>query len=97
MFTTFCSVEKNIKTLQIYLAQMSKKGNGTVAYPPRLSCSQGRCMALSTAIHWINLYPVDNAITSQILIRRIVIFPLGNAIQLLNNQDHINHYPMDKY
>ena len=76
---------------------MLKKGNGTVAYPPRLSCSQGRCMALSTAIHWINLYPVDNAITSQILIRRMVIFPLGNAIQLLNNQDHINHYPMDKY
>lgn len=26
MFTTFCSVEKEIKTLQIYLAQMLKKG-----------------------------------------------------------------------
>ena len=25
MFTTFCSVEKEIKTLQIYLAQMLKK------------------------------------------------------------------------
>ena len=41
MFTTFCSVEKKIKTLQIYLAQMLKKRNGTVAYPPRHSCSQG--------------------------------------------------------
>ena len=41
MFTTFCSVEKEIKTLQIYLAQMLKKRNGALVYPPRLSCSQG--------------------------------------------------------
>jgi len=42
---------------------------------------------LDSAIHRINLYPVDNAIgfPAPILIHWIVIYPVDSAIQLLNN------------
>ena len=46
------------------------------------------------AIHYINLYPVDYAIVSLILIHLIEIFLLDSAIQRLNNRDLIDiFYP----
>ena len=44
---------------------------------------------LDSAIHWINLYPVDRAIDFLILIRWIVIYPVDNTTY------RINHYPAD--
>ena len=41
---------------------------------------------LDSAIHWINLYPVDSAIDFLIRIRWIVIYPMDSAIQRLNNR-----------
>lgn len=41
MFTTFCSVEKKNQNIANLPGPDVKKRNGTVAYPPRLSCSQG--------------------------------------------------------
>ena len=40
---------------------------------------------LDSAIHRINLYPLDNAIGSLMLIQWIVIYPVDSAIQLLNS------------
>ena len=40
---------------------------------------------LDRAIHRINHYPVDSAISSLILIRWIVIYPVNSAIQRLSN------------
>ena len=40
---------------------------------------------LDNTIHWINLYPLKNAIGFLILIHWIVIYPVGSAIQRLNN------------
>ena len=41
---------------------------------------------LDSAIHRIKIYPVDTAqLVSLILIRWIVIYPVDNAIQRLNN------------
>ena len=40
---------------------------------------------MDKAIHWINLYPLDSQLVSQILIRRIVVCPVESAIQRLNN------------
>ena len=43
---------------------------------------------LDSAIHWINPYQLDSTIlVSLISIHWIVIYPLGRAIQLLNNWD----------
>ena len=36
-------------------------------------------------MHWINLYPRNNAIGLTTLIRWIVIYPVDSAIQRLNN------------
>ena len=95
MFTTVCSVQENQNIANLLDPEVKKREwHCSLSTTPQLFTT---CMALSTSIRWINLYPVDNAITSQILIRPIVIFPLGSAIQLLNNQDQINHYPVDKY
>ena len=44
---------------------------------------------LDSAIHWINLYPVDRAIDFLILIRWIVIYPVDNTTY------RINLYPVD--
>ena len=41
---------------------------------------------LDSGIRWINLYLMDNAIGFQILIHRVVIYPVDSAIQLLNNR-----------
>ena len=38
------------------------------------------------AIHWINLYSLDSAIQSLILIHWIVIYPVDSAIKPLNNR-----------
>ena len=44
---------------------------------------------LESAIHWINLYPVDSAIlVSLILIHWILIYPLHSAIQRLNRHQN---------
>ena len=42
---------------------------------------------LDSAIRRINLYPVDSAIVSLILIRWIAIYPMDSAIYLLNKRD----------
>ena len=41
---------------------------------------------LDSTIHWIKVYPMDDAIVSLILIRWIVIYPVDSAIQRLNNR-----------
>ena len=54
---------------------------------------------VDSAIHWINLYPVDSAIfiVSLILIHWIVIY-LAPVVQKLDSAiQQINHYPVDKY
>ena len=62
---------------------------------------------LDYAIHWINLYPVDDAIlVSLILICWILIYPLDSVInwdkalvvQKMDSTVHrINRYPSDNY
>ena len=52
-----------------------------VIYPPGLGCWK-----LDSAIHLINLYPVDNAISFPI----IVIYPVDSAIQRLKNQGQLD-------
>ena len=44
---------------------------------------------VDSAIHWINHYPVDNAISLRNTIHWIAIYPVDSAIQLLNNRDQI--------
>ena len=42
---------------------------------------------VDSAIHWVNHYTVNNAIgCRKILTQWIVIYPVGSAIQLLNNR-----------
>ena len=41
---------------------------------------------VNNAIHWINRYPVDNAIGFPSTIRWIVIYPVDSGIQALNNR-----------
>ena len=50
-----------------------------------LGCSK----ATDSAIHRINLNPVDSAIVSLILNHWVVIYPVDSAIQRSNNQDQI--------
>ena len=45
-----------------------------------------------SAIHRINLYPVDSAMVSILLIRWIVIYPVDSAIQRLNNRGQVNKF-----
>ena len=47
-----------------------------------------------SAIHWINLCPVDNviALCNHLSRRWIVIFPLDSAIQRLNNLCQLDHF-----
>ena len=40
---------------------------------------------VDSAIHWINLHPVDSVLLSLTLIRWIVVYLVDSAIQLLNN------------
>ena len=45
---------------------------------------------LDSAIHLINLYPVDSAISFPLFISWIVIYPVDSAIQRLNNQGQLD-------
>ena len=49
---------------------------------------------VDSAIHWINLCPVDNAnaFCNHLSRRWIVIFPLDSAIQRLNNLGQLDHF-----
>ena len=49
---------------------------------------------VDSAIHWINLCPVDNAIALCNHLSRhwIVIYPLDSAIQRLNNLGQLDHF-----
>ena len=44
---------------------------------------------VDSAIHWINHYPVDNAVGLRNTIHWIAIYPVDRVIQLLNNLDQI--------
>ena len=41
---------------------------------------------VDSAIHWINHFPVDNAISFVILIHWIAMYPADSAIQILNSR-----------
>ena len=49
---------------------------------------------VDSAIHWINLCPVDNAIAlcNHLSRRWIVIYLLDSAIQRLNNLGQLDHF-----
>ena len=61
-------------------------------YSPGLGCS-----TLDNAIHWINLYAVDSAISFPITYPLDIVIFLARVVQTLDSAIHrINHYPADK-
>ena len=62
-------------------------------YSPGLGCS-----TLDSAIHRINLYPVDSATSFPITYPLDIVIYLAQVIQTLDSTIHrINHYPADKW